>query len=183
MMLNGSGIKDPTAFKAIVNAEEEKKRMGAHGYADGDIVVAETPYGDNEILLLKCHRMYATGLKLNPGSPEENGIAIRSKTIMYADTWKFTYVYFNKIVSLVRTMEQEEFERVRKCVAETLGLILMDAIEVQESHTIEIDYEQIAKIVHDEVSGDTHDRDDYIRLQAERDIYKELFEKMMKKGE
>ena len=186
MMFNGSGYNDPTAFKAIVNVQKEERRnMAAHGYADGDIVVVDTPGGEMEVLLLKCHMAYATGLKLATSRPEENCMAVRSKQMMYCDTGRFVYAFYDKIVSLVRTLGDEEYESVRDEVAKTMGFRIQEAgvvLQSQEAQLPEIDYDAIGQSVRDAFAHDLHVRDDFIRVSAERDVYKKLFEELMEKG-
>ena len=123
MMFNGSGCKDPTAYLAIKTVvKEERRKMAAHGYADGDIVIIETSSGgEMEVLLLKCHTAYATGLKLTDLRPEENGMAIRSKKMMYTDTGRFCYAFYDKTISLVLTLDEAEYKSVRNEVAKTMG--------------------------------------------------------------
>lgn len=185
IMVNGSGYPDPTAGKAMAAVIKEEKKMNAHGYADGDIVTIETVGGEQEVLLLKCHRTYATTLKLSDRRPEENSMAIRSKGMMYTDTGRYMYAFYDKIISLVRSMKQEEFDEVKKKVAETLGVataVTETVLEAHEEKTVELDVDAVAEVLNDKLAEGRNLRDEFIRCAAERDVYKKLFEDLMEKG-
>ena len=187
MIFNGSGYKDPTAFKAISNVEKEaRKKMLAQEYVEGDIVLIETAVGDMEMLILKCHKSYATGLKLTVTRPEENCISIRSKQMMYSDTGRFVYTYYDKIISFIRAMDSQEYEDVRDAVARTMGFRIEQVGVGSEPMLYQVnkcgmDLEVITQGVQEALSGSLAAHDDLIRVTAERDVYKKLFEDLMGK--
>ena len=181
-MVNGSGYTDPTAGKALLTVMREERKMGAKGYADGDIVTVEYGSGEYEALLLKCHSSYATTLRLTQKRVDENCIQVRSREMLHADAGKLGYVPYHKITSLVREMTEEELELVKSSVARAIGVEpAAVASEARECVSAEIDYDAIADRIFEKMRVTRQTRDEAIRCETERDVYKSLFESVMRK--
>lgn len=121
-LLNGSGCKDPTAFVAIKNIENERRRNGMGWFSDGDVVKYDGGFDDACAVLLKCHDKYCTALKLIDRVPDENVIEVIGKQKCWADAGKTIWLSNAKIQSLERTLSDVEFEAVKEAVSKALGL-------------------------------------------------------------
>lgn len=190
-MLNGSRYVDMTAYLAIKKVEREEKKMTENSYVAGDIVNVQTARGEDTVLIVKCNEAYATTLKLLDNAPDENCISITARTKMYADCGRFSYAYYDKIVDLVRTMKDDEFDKVRRKIVETLcleeaaegGMLSVEA--VREDNTVKlpefVDFcEQIGRKI-DVVTGqltvtqDPKEHEELIKTKAELTLMKQLY--------
>lgn len=192
VLFNGSGYYDGVAYQAIMNVSREVEAMGMRSdYQDGDIVEATKQNGVvEEMLLLRCHDGYATAVILKEKAPAENSSAVISRQKMYFDAGRPCYVYYDSIGQYIKTVNASELERIRKKVGEAIGLVIPDVGEVKQDPVKLIDQDTlddlaqrfslqlvpVHKGISDLVAG-LQDRDKTIRLEAERDIWKELYEK------
>lgn len=118
---NGSGYYDPTAGEAIKEMEKSMKNRGE--YEDGDIVEVIRNSGTQyEMVLLKCHKEYATALMLTESEPAENAVNILSMTPMYTDAGKVQYIYYKNICRFVRATSDSEYEALKEAVRRALNL-------------------------------------------------------------
>ena len=137
---NGSGYHDPTAGEAIRKAEKEMSNYGYGDYMDGDIVEVTNNNGTQyTMILLKCHKGYATALRLTEFGPEENSVNIMAMTPMYTDAGKLQYVYYKNIAKFIKALSDEDFEALKAVVRETLGL------SAESSQEPKITQEEIVK--------------------------------------
>lgn len=113
---NGSGAYDPTAYKAIRNVIREEKRMN---FYKGDIIEVEAGEGYAEMLVLQTHEQYATVLKLceNKKLP----LAVNCRGLKYADPGMIQYVYNSRVITLIRSLSDEEYEQAMDAVINDLG--------------------------------------------------------------
>lgn len=192
VLFNGSGYYDGVAYQAIMNVSREVEAMGMRSdYQDGDIVEVTKQNGVvEEMLLLRCHDGYATAVILKEKAPAENSSAVISRQKMYFDAGRPCYVYYDSIGQYIKTVNASELERIRKKVGEAIGLVIPDVGEVKQDPVKLIDQDTlddlaqrfslqlvpVHKGISDLVAG-LQDRDKTIRLEAERDIWKELYEK------
>lgn len=187
-MLNGSGYKDPTAYKAMRNMLNEE-RMGYYGWSDGDIVNVNKADGrTQDFLLLKCGKEYATALMLVPNEPAENSLAIRSLSMKYADCGRPAYVFYDRINELIRSSTDEELEAARAAVAKAIGYAGGPSSESTDRRT-DVTFEnndteglanEIVEKVAEMLTRYTVDQETLTRTKIERDIFKELYEQEIK---
>ena len=113
---NGSGAYDPTAYKAIKNIMQEENRVN---FYKGDIIEVEAGEGYAEMLVLQTHEQYATVLKLceNKKLP----LAVNCKGLKYADPGMIQYVYNSRVITLIRSLSDEEYEQAMDAVINDLG--------------------------------------------------------------
>lgn len=198
---NGSGYYDETAFKAIKNTMKNQKRGGStmnkgEFYAR-DIVTVDCANGQQDFLLLKCHEDYATALMLREKPYKENSVKVVSKSVMYADAGRVAYVYYDKISGYVKTIKELEFTGIQKMIITAMGLEIACEeapvpmpIAAAEEAVIPLELLETCKEVKDchkmlseMVSMEVNVKElktKNIRLEAERDVYRELF--MMANG-
>jgi len=191
--MNHEGYADPTAGAALSKIAKEENM---NGYVDGDIVRATMASGSEaDMVLLRCHRSYATAFKIVDSKPSENGYAVKSRAVGYIDTGRPQYVFLNNIQKLIRSMTKVEFTALKTEVVKTLNLVTdepekkVESLTVTEVHekVIGLDEETIKKIadavavqipvpvpeVHECL--DASDHDELIKAKAERDVYKQYF--------
>lgn len=192
VLFNGSGYYDGVAYQAIMNVSREVETMGMRSdYQDGDIVEVTKQNGVvEEMLLLRCHDGYATAVILKEKAPAENSSAVISRQKMYFDAGRPCYVYYDSIGQFVKTVSASELERIRRKVGGAIGLVIPDVGEVKQDPVKLIDQATLDDLaqrfslqlvpVHKGISdlaAGLQDREKTIRLEAERDIWKELYEK------
>jgi len=188
MMTNGSGYYDFTAYLAIKDIQEGVI-MGVRGdYADGDIVTVEKNNGyTEEMLLLKCHDGYASATILREKEPYENAVPVISRQKMYADAGRLCYVFYDMITGYIKSVPDDELENVRQRIGKALGIGTLAVPESQTEHTAVLRDEDISllKGVVDRLAEQMEPllkktqemSNNLIMAQAERNVYKELFEK------
>lgn len=192
--MNHEGYADQTAGAALTKISKEENM---NAYVDEDIVRAMMASGyEADMVLLRCYGSYATAFKIVDSKPSENGYAVKSRAVGYIDTGRPQYVFLNNIQRLVRSMTEVEFTALKNEIRKTLNL--GPAAEPKEESSgnsehahAEITDETIGKIA-DQVAdrickmkemSDHGEHDDYVRAQAERDVYKNLFTSKIGGGE
>ena len=185
MMTNGSGYYDFTAYLAIKDIQEGVIMGVRADYADGDIVTVEKNNGyTEEMLLLKCHDGYASATILREKEPYENGVPVISRQKMYADAGRLCYVFYDMITGFVKAVPDDELEKVRRKIGEALGIgtLVVPAAPQEVTQKSGADEEVMAildaAIQKMAESADTAElKASLIRAEAERDVYRDLFEK------
>lgn len=122
---NASGYFDPTAFEAIKNLDKERGGSTVTPTANkGEIWEVETADGSKtyEMVVIQNFGKYNAGLMLRDTAPFENGVQIKSRGLMYADTGRLTYAYHDKFVSFIRELSGPEFDELRDKICSTLDL-------------------------------------------------------------
>ena len=192
MMLNGSGYYDFTAYLAIKDIKEGVMMGVRSDYADGDIVTVEKNNGyTEEMLLLKCHDGYASATILRDKPPFENAVPVISRQKMYLDAGRLCYVFYDMITGFVKSVSDEDLEKVRQKIAEALGIgtLAIPAVAEQPKAALRDEDIMMLKGVIDQFAAQmepivkkaTEMKDSLIMAQAERNVYRELFEKERKK--
>lgn len=149
------GYKDPTAYKAMMN------------YKNGDIVAFETNSGEREAVLLACFDGFATAVAL-ADEEHERDHKIISTALKHADCGRLMTIYYSRVTRYVKTMEVEAFKSLLKHIGATIG--------TNEPQVVE-------KIVTKEVAKEAKDDTETIiriaKLEAERDLYKQLYKEAL----
>lgn len=200
---NGSGYYDETAYKAIKNTMKNPTRGGSTmnkgEFLEKDIVTVECTNGAQDFLLLKCHEDYATALLLRDKKYKENNIKVIGRSVMYADAGRPAYVYYDKISGYVKTIKDQEFTDIQASIAKAMGLVINwetapapEYVPQSGEAMVPEELDMLCKQVADcckkldnmqpEVPQENVEKlkTSIIRLEAERDVYKELF--MMANG-
>lgn len=168
-------------------------------YQAGDIVEYMNKDGSNcEAIILAVHEdlNIANVVRLNLDPVKGENVEVISKVKRYADINRPFYIFLNNIVDLVRTLPDDTFRAVRSAVAEGLGLAvnLVSSSETVDTPTPDKErelsdavpsylYDRLDEILDklDDMSAESGDvdapsKEDWIRLESERDIWKQLYE-------
>lgn len=209
-MRNAEGYYDPTAGIAIHRADVCKnltgggKEMSEVTYQAGDIVEYMTKDGtDCEAVILAVHEdlNLANVIRLGIDPARGESVEVISKVKRYADINRPFYIFLNNIVDLVRTLPDDTFRAIRSAVAEGLNLRtdLTSSAETVDTPTPDKErelsdavpsylYDRLDEILDklDDMSAESEDvdapsKEDWIRLETERDIWKELYQKELER--
>lgn len=168
-------------------------------YQAGDIVEYMNKDGSNcEAIILAVHEdlNIANVVRLNLDPVKGENVEVISKVKRYADINRPFYIFLNNIIDLVRTLPGDTFRAVRSAVAEGLGLAvdLASSSETVDTPTPDKErelsdavpsylYDRLDEILDklDDMSAESGDvdapsKEDWIRLESERDIWKQLYE-------
>lgn len=120
---NGSGYFDSTAYKAIMGMAKA-----------GDIWTAND--GRDEVLILRNQGTFCNCLSLTDRSNDNQCIEIVSAGMMYTNPGMVRYLFNNRLGTFVQRLPDDEFQKVREAVAETLGFGGKAAIRRKEAHDL-----------------------------------------------
>ena len=208
-MKNHEGYNDPTAYFAMKNANNKEKEKKEMNIENGDIFTFATQYGEEKIaLILKTHKNCNTSTILQLSDDNFPGaIEVKCKGIKYTDTRRIQYVFNDKLCDFVRSLTEEEYSKIMDEVKRNLGIFceydsdkynvllaeydaileeneaLKEALK-EEKKGCENPYEvvkdnvDIMKESLEELRGGVIDG---IRVKAERDVYKDLYESTITK--
>ena len=190
LRLNGSGYTDYTAYRAIRNVEDARVNS-KDNYSEGDIVIVnKIGRVREEILLISLHQDYASGIALKERRPVENAVPVNGRKKMYSDAGRPCYVYYSAIEECVKTVDEDELRKVRNAIASAFGIeqIVRGAAPVVEKVSGPSEHDMLKLLMEtvsaigtevDEIANTglaTEDRERIIRAEAERDVYKRLYE-------
>lgn len=199
-MRNAEGYYDPTASLAIGRVEKEEKMINVH---DGDVITVARADGNGEYeeVVLRCHTTYFTTYILYDGAQPELDTTVRSRSIKHISAGRLAFARYSAVTGLIRTLTDEEFNALRQAAADALGLtdlcrnatlvlndLRQNAAEPEpvkeQEQTAEPDDTtatmlDILYTIRDCVSKADQDgsAERNARLEGERDVYKDLFEK------
>lgn len=193
---NGSGYYDPTAYKALKNYEREADHME---YKRGEIFKYNTSGGEREILIVssneRCEGYYLNALFLNDNA-SGNYVQVVCGDLRYVDCDKVSLVTAGNMGEYIRTATEAEMLQVDNGIIDSLGLVLSDETDTTEqlieekrkSKAKDAELEDLRKklkeatMVLEVTPPGTMIEERIIRLETERDMYKEWFEKLMEKA-
>ncbi len=189
---NGSGYYDPTAYKALRNIEREVERMDCKR---GEIFEFTTARGDlRKVLIISDDaRRYSrnlTGILLNEESKGEYGVQILCGCLMYAECDRISHIKADAIGNYIRTATDEEMQNIDETIMDALGLKVENEAAIPDSKLEKELAEARAKIMEletrqtyspEQVDAISRQANEAIRLKAERDVYKELYEKLLER--
>lgn len=189
---NGSGYYDPTAYKALRNIEREVERMDCKR---GEIFEFTTSRGDlRKVLIISDDaRRYSrnlTGILLNEESKGEYGVQILCGCLMYAECDRISHIKADAIGNYIRTATDEEMQNIDETIMDALGLKAEHEAAIPDSKLEKELAEARAKIMEletrqtyspEQVDAISRQANEAIRLKAERDVYKELYEKLLER--
>lgn len=201
---NGSGYYDETAYKAMKNYER-KNTMKA-----GEIWEVEIKGKISEMLIVKEQNSFCNVLNLFDDKLYENSIEVITTEIKYINPAMMQYAFNNRFTRKIMKMNDAEFESIIDKVYESLGITVDDggyeeaAIELANELKLQIDEEKahcekekaLADSLKKELFEVVQERDelkkrvkesectpklDTIKLEAERDLYKRLYEQTLER--
>lgn len=204
---NGEGYPDPTAGTAIRNIEKEERRKNmSDTYYTGDIIEAEEKTGIiGTYAIVATHETYMTALRLAEMRTERVTYEVIAKEKMYTDPGRLVPVYNNKIRGLVRSMSDKETDNLRREVKDALCLN-EDDFEETEAENLKSRAEDAEKrareaeekaeriqekldemeYIQRENAGKKNEEDSkkeiLIAVQAERNLYKKLYEETLERA-
>ena len=204
---NGEGYPDPTARAAIRDIEKEERRKNmSNAYYRGDIVEAEEKTGIiGTYAIVATHETYMTALRLAEMRTERATYEVIAKEKMYTDPGRLVPVYNNKIRGLVRSMSDKETDNLRREVKDALCLN-EDDFEETEAENLKSRAEDAEKrareaeekaeriqekldemeYIQRENAGKKNEEDSkkeiLIAVQAERNLYKKLYEETLERA-
>lgn len=182
---NGSGYYDDTAYRAIMNAEKEKNMGTRVNYIEGDIVKIVKQNGSSGMsLLIKCNTDYATTMMLRGEEPAENACKIITADgdEWYSDAGRPGYVYYSNITEVTDSIDDDELEDAKKAIAKAFG-IDVPHIVLAETVANPTFTSGVVKKEYDTAAVKSQEHDELIRLVAERDIWKMLYEQERRRGQ
>lgn len=204
---NGEGYPDPTAGTAIRNIEKEERRKNmSDTYYTGNIIEAEEKTGIiGTYAIVATHETYMTALRLAEMRTERVTYEVIAKEKMYTDPGRLVPVYNNKIRGLVRSMSDKETDNLRREVKDALCLN-EDDFEETEAENLKSRAEDAEKrareaeekaeriqeklyemeYIQRENAGKKNEEDSkkeiLIAVQAERNLYKKLYEETLERA-
>lgn len=125
LLYNQSGIKDETAYRAIKNiGNGGTAYMNGYEINKGEIWEVEHNggYGTKLVVVLNCFDKYAATLMLQEQEQGGNTVQIRARGVMYADTGRLGWTFYDKMVDFVRALSEEEDRELRQAIAAALEL-------------------------------------------------------------
>lgn len=166
---NASGYFDETAYKAFREIMKGKK-MDIYS---GDIFRAKMQNGTNEkeYVVLAVHGKFCTVLMLSEN--ESMPYMVNCQGIKYTDPGMLGYVFTDRFTDYIRSMSKPEFDTLLKAVVDSLGYTEDDVPKLPEP---------VISAVPESVKPEIIDTDAVIELakaQAERDVYKNLYENLI----
>lgn len=130
LLYNASGAKDETAYKAIKKTLREVETMGSTGVRKGEIWEVESGIGTKLAVVINCFEKYAATVMLQEQEPGDNAVRIVAHGIMYADAGRLGYVFYDKFLNFVRTLNQEEDQQLRRAIGKALDIEPCESLEV-----------------------------------------------------
>lgn len=140
LLYNGSGVKDITAYKAILQSGGTGN-MNNYEINKGEIWEVDNNGSVRLVVVLACFERYAATVMLQEQLPGSNAVEVRARNIMYADAGRLGYMFYDKMVDFVRTLSDTEYQELRQGIATALGLqgikgeVAASAIQVYENAT------------------------------------------------
>lgn len=122
LLYNKSGIKDVTAYKAILRSGGGTTNMNNYEINKGEIWEVDNNGSTRLVVVLACFERYAATVMLQDTEPGSNAVAIKARDIMHADAGRLGYVFYDKMVDFVRALSEEEDYELRRAIAEALVL-------------------------------------------------------------
>lgn len=199
LKVNGAGYYDPTAYAALSNIQR-KEVKGMELY-NGDILEYEKSNGSScEVVILAVHDKYSTIISLSDS--DKLPYSVKCRGMRYTDPGMIQYAYNNKLSNYIRSMTDQEYVELMDAVVDSLGYeaktvevakkddasasvpaLSIPASEIEgcaltagdeRKKTEEAPY--IAEVYQNIETEEL--KESLIKVQAERDVYKELYENL-----
>ena len=122
LLYNRSGVRDETAYKAIIRSGRDKKEMNTCEINKGEIWETDNNGSIRLVVVIACFEKYAATIMLQDQETASNPVKVRARDVMYADAGRLGYTYSDKMVDYVRTLSHEEEQELCKEIAGALKL-------------------------------------------------------------
>ena len=169
LLRNHEGYYDPTAGTAIKAVEREIKM----DIRAGDVITFTKPNGVTENVPFAVMGVYgtvATGVRLFD-CPTNNSIEITCRERMFAQPEKLEWLNLTRVdTGFVRVMTDDEYSNLREAVAGILGF----------DSPAPVVMETPAEITNEAIRLAEENAQELIRERAKAEIYKDLYESLMK---
>ena len=147
----------------------------------GEIWECETKNGNLiEMLILKQHGNYSTGLKLFDEEMSENCVEVPAMTIRYADAGRPMYSFNDTLVRFVKALKKSDMDRIRVAVAEALGLEI-GYTEEEVSNAIDEAREEWEATKPAKVIGEDAYRIEVAKYKTRAEIFENLYKDLLAK--
>ena len=169
-------------------------------YKRGEIFKYNTTGGERDVLIVssneRCEGYYLNALFLNDNA-SGNYVQIVCGDLRYVDCDKVSLVTASNMGEYIRTATEAEMLQVDNGIIDSLGLVLSDETDTTEQlieekkKNLEKDdrIKSLEKALNDALrtapvlnAGTNSAAREIIKLETERDMYKEWFEKLMEKA-
>lgn len=176
---NGSGYRDPTACVAI--SKILKKKDGDAKLSKGGIYEIDYPNGETRYaVILATHAKYATILTMSEN--DKLPYKVSCGGVKYTDPGMIQYAYSNRFKTFVRSMEEDEFDNLFNAVIGKLGYKptkskIKNELGI-EAETSPVEYARDGRFM---IPKTMKLETDLLKVQAERDIYKSLYQELVYK--
>ncbi len=191
---NAEHYMDMTAYVAIQNAE---RALGMYPKA-GEIWTVEKNGVEKTVVVVAAHDEYCTVLQLDDRQKNPYDIKITARSIMYTDPGMLAYRYNTFFADMVKKMPDGEFADLLGAVADALCIKTDDQSDELEAKEAEIaslkdlcaEYDDRLQEAQDAIKAletqitkmaERSCIEDIAALQAERAVYKELYEQTIAK--
>ncbi len=138
LLYNGSGVKDITAYKAILQSGGTGN-MNNYEINKGEIWEVDNNGSSRLVVVLACFERYAATVMLQDQLPGSSAVEVRARDIMYADAGRLGWTFYDKMVDFVRALTIEEETELRQAIAAALELrqveqgVAVSAIQAYEN--------------------------------------------------
>ena len=121
LLYNGSGVKDITAYKAILQSGGTGN-MNNYEINKGEIWEVDNNGSSRLAVVLACFERYAATVMLQDQLPGSSAVEVRARDIMYADAGRLGWTFYDKMVDFVRTLSDAEYQALRQGIANALNI-------------------------------------------------------------
>lgn len=150
--------------------------MNSYDIKKGDIWEVEYNDSTKTVVVLACFDRYAATVTLQE-QPGSAAIMIRARDIMYADTARLGWIYYDKMANFVRELSAEEDEDLRSAIVDALELEYNSqeargALE-EESTTLQEARREVAKTRDEVLAAHQKQNELLIELAEVNDVLEE----------
>lgn len=121
LLYNRSGVRDETAYKAIIRSGRDKKEMSTCEINKGEIWETDNNGSIRLVVVIACFEKYAATIMLQDQETASNPVKVRARDVMYADAGRLGWTFYDKMLDFVRALTAEEAE-LRRAIATVLEL-------------------------------------------------------------
>ena len=177
LLYNGSGVKDITAYKAILQSGGTGN-MNNYEINKGEIWEVDNNGSIRLVVVLACFERYAATVMLQDQLPGSSAVEVRARDIMYADAGRLGWTFYDKMVDFVRALMTEEEAELRQAIAAALELrqveqgVAVSAIQAYENQAAIAEAE--VKNLQQQLKEKTAEA-----ASKEAEIYKGLYEQLL----
>lgn len=179
---NAEHYMDLTAYTAIKNVERERTMLPKKG----EIWSVDYNGTERMAVVIAPQKKYCSVLMLYDEQKSDNQIKVIAKTVMYAEPAMISYAFYERFISLIKSMPDDDFSNLLGCVADALCIQMDEQTDVVDELEAEIavlkaENEGLRQNMLAMQSLPAADEISTAKLQAERDVYKALYIETLQK--